>query len=365
MPKNRLEFYNFTLTFGEDLVLLDLFNQVIYPAFFEARERSIKSSNYFFLNTKLINLSEGSETEGNADQSGLSVTQQDVPELAIVGRFVKDTNLTREQRFDYENQEIIPEEGTLQSSPSAIFTLILNTHRLLYFGETYHSPPIGSFEATVRTFLERAHSEFLQRLYDEQPSDSKDYQALESQYPYPTLKITPLSNQDNLRSFLARYSKLETVEIQLSITNAIDDDDFFDEVRSRKREIRAKVASLKYQNRETGLDKDEAIRETEDLISQADANIKFSGLDNDQNRLSGNLDLFKLSIPVNISSNNVKEISKNIFSTYEQLLEQGRITQARISRSLENVNNKIAGIWENMTNDLDDDSEDDDEPTSA
>jgi len=349
------------LTFGEELVLLDLFEQVVYPAFLEDRQRSIRSSNYFFLDTQLVNLSEETRSQRNIDRLSSNQQGDEVPELAILGRFVKDTNLTREQRFDYESKEIISEEGNLQSSPTAIFVLILNTHRLLYFGETYHSPPIGSFEATIKSFLIQSHSGFLQRLYDEQPSDSKDYETLELRYPFPTLKITPLSNQDNLRSFIERYSKLETVEIQLSTTNAIDDDEFFDKLRNKKRDIRAEKALLKYQNKEVGLNKDEVIKETEDLISQADADIRFSGLDDAQNRLTGNLEILKLFVPMNISSHNIKEISKNAFITYEQLIEQGRVAQARINRSLQNVNDKIMNIWENMTNDLNDDSEEDDE----
>lgn len=366
MSKNRIEFYNFTLTFGEDLVLLDLFDQVVYPAFFEVRERSIQSSTYFFLDTQLVNLSERSDSQDNIDRLSESDQQQEeVPKLAIIGRFVKDTNLTREQRFDYENQEIVPEEGTLQSSPTAVFVLILNTHRLLYFGETHYPPLIKTFEATVQKFLVLSHLEFLQRLYNEQPSDSKDYSALETQYPHPTLKITPLPNQDDLRSFLARYSKLETVEIQLSTTNAIDNEDFFNELRTRRRHVSAKNAFLKYQNKETGLNKDETIKETENLVSQADASMKFSGLDDNQNRLSGSLDLLKLIVPLNVSSSNVKEISRNIFLTYTQLIEQGRIAQARINKNLESINTKIVSIWENMVNNLDDDSEDDNDSPSA
>ena len=346
---------------------MDLFESVVYPAFFEPRERSIKTSTYFFIDTQLVNLSEESDEQRNTDEVNRDNQEQieEIPDLAILGRFVKDTRLTREQRYDYESNEIVPDEDTLQSSPTAIFILLLKTHRLLYFGETYYSPPIGSFEATIKSFLIESHSAFLQRLYDEQPSDSKSYDALEREYPFPTLRITPLSNQDNLRSFVERYSKLETVEIQISTTNAIDDTEFFHEWRSRKRDIRADKALLKYQNRETGLDKNEVIKETEDIISQADADIRFSGLDNDQNRLTGNLELLKLFVPMNITSHDAKEISKNAFRVYEQLIEQGKIAQARINRSLQKVSARITDICENMILEPNDDSEDDDEPPTA
>ncbi|MFQ2821098.1 hypothetical protein ACK3YN_19755 [Aeromonas caviae] len=52
----KLEFGNYTLNFGESKVLLDLFDQVVMPSFFEMKYiRKFKGNvEYFFLDTKLI-----------------------------------------------------------------------------------------------------------------------------------------------------------------------------------------------------------------------------------------------------------------------------------------------------------------------
>jgi hypothetical protein len=162
-----------------------------------------------------------------------------------------------------------------------------------------------------------------------------------------------------------RYEILESVEIKVSITNAIDDDDFFVEVRSRKRKMRAKTASLKFQNKEIGLDKEEAIKETEYLISQADADVKFSGLDNEKNKLTGNLNKLKLIAPMIAESDDVAEISKRAFATYTKLIGQGKIAQAMVSRRFQSINDKINDILDKMQERLDDASGDDDESPSA
>jgi hypothetical protein len=79
-----LEFANFTLNFGKDKVLADLWKEVVQPAFLdESLERKYGDTTYFFLQAQELNL--GSKKEM-------------VP--AIAGRFVKDFVLRREQTFD-------------------------------------------------------------------------------------------------------------------------------------------------------------------------------------------------------------------------------------------------------------------------
>lgn len=50
----RVEFSNFTCKFGEDLVLLDMFEQTVWPAFSDTdNKRTSRDSQYFFLDVEL------------------------------------------------------------------------------------------------------------------------------------------------------------------------------------------------------------------------------------------------------------------------------------------------------------------------
>lgn len=72
--------------------------------------------------------------------------------IGIIGRFIKDTTLVREQIF-LDKQRIVKDSESIQSSPSSIFLLILNNHRLIYVKETKNAPPKDAFIKTLLSFF--------------------------------------------------------------------------------------------------------------------------------------------------------------------------------------------------------------------
>ncbi|MGR5367346.1 hypothetical protein [Photobacterium damselae] len=89
----RLEFGNYTLKFGEKKVLLDMFDEIVMPSFWEMKyvRKLGDSSEYFFLDTELITLDDNVEE----------------PVLGITGRIVKNTKLKRDQIFKEKNLSMI------------------------------------------------------------------------------------------------------------------------------------------------------------------------------------------------------------------------------------------------------------------
>lgn len=171
--KKYLEFANFICRFGEDKVLLDLAQEIVVPAFISRDlERSIKNSKYFFHDVQLIELHGGNN-----------------PVLGIVGRFVKDTILSREQIFDANNSRLIPDKQEIQSSPSSIFALILNNHRLLYLHETQYALSLASFQATIKSFIKQKHHDFLQNLYEENYENQVSKKALLTDFRIQVLRL--------------------------------------------------------------------------------------------------------------------------------------------------------------------------------
>ncbi|MEM6839758.1 MAG: hypothetical protein AAF609_23340 [Cyanobacteria bacterium P01_C01_bin.120] len=344
MASTRLELYNFTLTFGESRVLIDMLREVVFPAFFEFRRRDIKSSIYFFDKVELVHL------RNTQSEDGAPTT----PVIGIAGQFIKDTELRREQVYNYERRELEMDRDSLRSSPSAIFLLILNNHRLLYLREGSFSPNIKSFEATIKAFLQDSHIAYLRSLYEEVSNRQISFREIESQNPYPDLRISPLSNRASLRDFIHQYSKLETVEIKLTTTNALDDGPFFDEIRRRKTAIRSSDTTIRHHNKETGLDKEEAIAETEELVEQANTELKFSGLDHEQNKLTGNLERLKLVIPLEIAADSIEDLAARMHEKYDELIQRGAIAQARIIDTAGNIRQSLIELLSEARDDDDD-----------
>ena len=95
MFKKKIEFGNYTLTFGKDKVLLDYLSEIVMPSFLEMKyTKKFKDTEYFFLDTELIKLGNNKE-----------------PILAIKGKIVKNTKIKRHQIF--ENGSIVDDKKEL------------------------------------------------------------------------------------------------------------------------------------------------------------------------------------------------------------------------------------------------------------
>ena len=130
--KLELEVANFVVRFESKYVLNDLLDEVVLPAFFSGKTREYKETTYFFHEPEFKYLE-----KGNIDS------------LALVCRLVKDTVLRRHQIYT-RNRGIVPDEYEIKSAPSAIATLLLKSHRLLYVREVPNAPSAKQFGNTVK-----------------------------------------------------------------------------------------------------------------------------------------------------------------------------------------------------------------------
>jgi hypothetical protein len=147
---HTVSFANFICKFGDDKNLLDVAESIVLPAFLDVENlqpRSYQDTKYFLFQTQLLNLGD----EKN-------------PMLAIAGRFVKDTTLRREQIFS-PTLGLIKKTGKLDSSPSAIFVLLLNNHKLIYYPETAFAPTLSSFRSTAYSYIRQSQKIFVDAEY--------------------------------------------------------------------------------------------------------------------------------------------------------------------------------------------------------
>ena len=154
--KFNLELGNFICRFGSKKVLLDLADEIIIPAFTDPNlSRGFGKTKYFFHEVKLVAIPNTSQK----------------PILGIIGRFVKDTTLEREQIFK-EGKGLIKDSSSIKSSPSSIFLLILHNHRLLYVKETKYAPSKETFGHTALNFIRKKYSIFIDNEYEKRKREA-------------------------------------------------------------------------------------------------------------------------------------------------------------------------------------------------
>lgn len=149
MSKTRpAEFANVVIIFGEKKVLIDYAQEIVIPAFMDGDfERTYGETRYFFLDQKII-----------------EVEQDDTRLGIIVGRFVADRTLKSEQEWDKNEKALVQKHRQIPTAPSAVFALILNTHRMVFLHETPYAPTLKNFEATLQKVLRKHHGKYLDAL---------------------------------------------------------------------------------------------------------------------------------------------------------------------------------------------------------
>ncbi|WP_224052646.1 hypothetical protein [Burkholderia cepacia] len=317
-----MSFANFICKFGEQKVLLDLAEDVVIPAFVDTTlERTYGGTSYFFLDTKVVPISH------NGEQL-----------LAIGGRFVKNTAVSRDQIFD-EKKGLVRDHRTLRSAPSAIFALILNNHKLIYHPEVAGAPNLSEFRTTCASFIKDKHISHINELYQKNKEmrlpDGKKItkRYLFGEFPIPSLEIVALPSGASLREFLGKYKKLTKVSIRILDTNhELDFDGFFDSVRETKSIFAADRAELTYTASE-GIDKDQAVGPLEVLTQAGNADVTLTGNDVNGDKLKGNADEFKVTVPVDDMPGDIPAATRKLVGVFNKMVAQGVVTVAKIAHA--------------------------------
>lgn len=328
--KNKnLEFANFICKFGDEKNLLDLAIDIVIPAFISPElERPITDARYFFIETQVIELE--------------PILGSEFPTFAIIGRFVKDTTLSREQIFDGANRRLVTDIRQIKSAPSSLFVLLLNTHKLLFVRETKNAPGIASFETTIKYFLKVKHQEFIRRILSADEEGLLSGRDLLEQYPKPTIEVIPLATGGTLEDFIERFSTLENVRIKLvKPNNDLDNNDFFPLFRQSGDDLNSKNTVLEYENKEEGLIKEAAVVKLRDAVQQGNSRISFVGKDSQGEVLKGNNDKFKVYVPLSSIPENIIEAANQMFNKFQNYVNRERL---HFGRSEEDTSEQLGHL---------------------
>lgn len=259
-PTQTVAFANFNLRFGPKLALVDLWQEIVYPAFKHPLVRETKAANFHITDVELLHLDK---------------------DLFIVGRFVKDTRITREQIF--KDGELISAIAQLDAAFSSRFVLKLSTHSLIWAPETRLAPSLASFHATIAKSLGYYWKKHLENtLRIEYPSHKRTERKvlrakLMERFPPPVLDIVAYPSERSVSDFLSTIALLTEVTYRIVDPNPhYDGADTSAMLLGMKQSITAKTASLRF-NDADGLDKEVAAEQIADLTGTGIVDTRVRG----------------------------------------------------------------------------------------
>ena len=326
-----LELGNFICKFGRQKALIDFLEDLIIPAFIDDKlERTYGKTKYFFHDVKLVHIP-------NDENKNV---------LGVIGRIIKDTTLEREQIF--EKGTLIKDRSSMKSSPSSVFLLVFNNHRLLYVKETKDAPSKETFGHTYLNFLRSKYNSFIEKTLKERnekdgSSKKTTKKKLRIEFPKPTLEIIPLTSEDDIEVFLKKYGVLKTIEIKFSErNNETDNDPFFEQLQTRKDLLGSAVTGIRHHNKD-GLDKDYAVQEIREATVQGNQRVSLVGLDSEGDKLQGNNEQFQIRKSIDELSGNWDEDALNLFNSFMSLVKDDII---KVPNEKEAVTEKLSSLLE-------------------
>lgn len=317
--KQRIEFGNYTLNFGNNKVLLDFFSEIVNPSFAERRyvDRRPDGTEFFFLDTKFLRL----ELDDNSWTG------------AIAGRIVKNSTISRDQIYT-KTDGIVTDRKVLETAPTSVFVILLDCHRILFCREVVGAPTLASLRITSGRFLKKSWREYLEELYEEKkeqlggeepPKNTKA--KLQSKVPPPELRITPLTDKESLEEFIERFSTVEELVITLLKTNneEIDNDDFWRDLVRKKEKLNSPTTKVRFANAKEGLEADQVLQEASAATDLGNSDVRMKGHDLAGSELKGDNEEFRLSVEIDALPKPIARAAKSMNKMFRSLVETGQI----------------------------------------
>ena len=321
MANKKLNFANFVLRFGDEMVMVDQLKEVVIPAFFDDREKTTSKTRLFLHDVRMI--------EQLADRH------------IIAGRIVKDTILEREKLYDKESKTLKDSSRTLRSSPTSFFALIVETHRLIFVPEHRGSPTLKTFQSLMRRFLSDAYIE----QYGKVSRKKVQPDEITNRPPPPELEIVPMMSAGSLAAFLDRFELIQQLSIRVAeVNNEFDNSELIEDVRESHRRMKSDDTELRYKNMKGGLSRDEVSSELE-AVGKGTGHVNVVGKDSEGRKIEGNNEHFGIKAEVQAIPDNVIRATDIVFSEFEALTTTRAIDAGEASST---TIEKVKSVFESM-----------------
>ena len=314
MKKQNAIFANFICRFGDDKVLLDYAEQIVIPAFTNnAHVRSYgEQTHYRFYDVELLNVPNGGSS----------------PTTVLAGRIIKNTELTRHQVLN-DQEDLIKDEQSMRSSPSAFFVLILNNHRLIYFRETPNAPEINTFKATAQQFLLKSYEQHVQQLYEisRRSQNRLSKRFLYETHPRPSLDVVLLTRKSDISNFLKKFQVINKIDfVVIKPNDGINAGEILEEVRKLAEDLKSTNTKVTASNSD-GLNLEAATNAVTNATASGNQDVHVRGKDFKGKPLSGNNAAFKIDTMISDIPNTKKGLIIRLLKKYKQLSDAGSITE--------------------------------------
>jgi hypothetical protein len=311
MRQHHALFANFILRFGER-ELIDYAKTILIPALTNSGQvrKHGQRTAYSIFKGRVVRLDEN----------------EAVPVMAIIGQFVKQTELVRYQIFK-RTEGPVADEATLSSAPSAFFALLLNNHRLIYFPETPDAPDLTSFKATVKKFILNRYHDYIDECHGaaQDAGEPITKVQLRKDHKAPTLEIIPLTGKDTIAAFINQFQVLKTIDFRIVKPNSeIDGHPIFRQLREASDRLGSTDTRLRTTNPD-GLDKNESRKTIIDATDQGNQEVSLSGIDQQGNKLTGNNESFKISAPLGKVPVAKLTLAKRLYGIFHDLVTKNVI----------------------------------------
>lgn len=316
--KKSLTAANFTCRFGEKKVLLDMFLEIVYPAFFESPPREYSKNVFHLFDLKFKNIIEN--------------------EPIIAGKFVRDTDLTRSHVL--RDNQLVPNLEEMESATAARFILILSSHTLLYVPDTPHAPPLSMFRSTIQYHLKKSWARYIKseakRLRKEKTSEMtfREYcLELMDQTPAPDLELIELPSTFSIKQFIEQFQKIDNVEYSIQDTNhSLDLEPLINDLREQKNKTGSSEIKI-IERKPTNMDSLQ--QQLSDVTRVGNVTVTVKGKSIDGTRISGSNQEFKISVPLEAVPDDMNEFMDFGYRKFQHLISTEQIAVQRVTGSAE------------------------------
>lgn len=243
--KKIIQIANFNITFDEtNEVMLDRFDDVIYPAFKSDHIIGSKKNNnleYCFRDVEISTFKE---------------------DYILTGFLIKNTIIQR--NTEMINNKLTPSPLTVDTAPYSRFIIFLKNHRMLLIKNESSSPNIRSFQKSVREVISKYVFEHNNKKCN---SDNK--------LPIANVNIVDIPIKENIDEAIEKMVKIERLKLRFfPLNNDVSTDEFIKSIYRKKQDLGSRNASLVFPS-----PKDK--KAIEDMVKSAEglAEPRIQGID--------------------------------------------------------------------------------------
>lgn len=312
--KQSMFMANFTCRFGEKKGMLDMFDNVVLPAFLHSEPRVYGKNTFYLFDTELI-AGRGSEP-------------------VITGRFVRNHGLSRSHIL--REKELVPNYGEMESATGARFALILSTHTLIYVPETPYAPNVKMFQSTMQSHLLKFWSAFVKEQVrarkngkKRHPQSNEFLAQVMAEYPQPELKIIELPSRISIQNFLANFRIISRVEFLVEDTNHSPHFlPLMDALRDQKQATKSKSLIIVEKKPENLL---ALTSQLHDAGRDGNVTTKITGKGHQGEVINGSPENFRLTVPMDEIPKEASDFVNLSLKHFKELVTKNEISVTRAS----------------------------------